>query len=248
LRIDSDDAILVDSGQAVPESVVMALRIDGTDHEPMTAQAAIDKLTADRDAIKGALAVERTKTADLQKRCDAAEDPKRVAVAVKERVSLLESIRKGNEHYLRADADEPPAEPDGGSDPIALMTEALMAWQPGLDLKGATPDMVMGAFKAMMASVTGDEASEPPAQDALARPAPNTAPEMELNGKRRGDGRTSPGAQARRALHADAGGMRHDGHGYPDTGNVKRELNAEERQRADNANRYTQPMHDTKGT
>jgi hypothetical protein len=220
----------------------MALRIDGKDCTPETAQAAVDALAADRDGLKGALKVETAKTADLQKRCDAAESPARIAAAVKERVTLLESIRKGNAHYLRADADEPPAEPDGGSDPIALMTEALVAWQPSLDLKGASPDMVMGAFKAMMAAVTGDEAAEgepTQAQDALMQPAKNTAPEMELNGR----SRTSRNDAARQRLRTPVdGGMRHDDNGFPAGSGGQRELNAEQQQRADNQKRSSEPM------
>jgi hypothetical protein len=239
LRIDSDDAICVDTCQAVPDDSVMAIRIDGKDHEPATAQAAVDSLAADRDGLKGALAVATAKVADLTKRCDAAEDPKRIVTAVKERVTLLESIRKGHAHYL-TDAEDPP-EPDAESDPIELMREALAKWQPALKTEGMSPPEITGAFKAMLADVTEDDTPDAPAQDALAaKPAPNTAPEMELNGKRRGDGRA-----ARRALHADAGGMRHDHRGFPEMGDSKRPLNAEEKQRADNAARASQPMHDT---
>lgn len=235
LRIDSDDAILVDDSQTVPETAAMALRIDGKD----ATQEMVDALIADRDGLKGAVKIETAKIADLTKRLDAAEDPKRIAAAVTARVQLLGDIRRGNAFYLRSDAD---GEPDGdeaesaGADPIALMTEALLKWQPSLDLKGSPPAEIMGAFKAMMAAVgASDPAPEAPTDGPP--PPKNTAPEMELNGRTR-----SRSDGVRRQVNAPGGEMRHDDRGFPIRGDAKTPKTAEQEQREYNEKRASAPM------
>jgi hypothetical protein len=237
LRIDSDDAILIDDGQTVSETEPM-LKIDGKDCAPEAAQAAADALVAERDRLKGALAVAQDDAKGLRAKLDAADDPKRIAAAVSARVKLLTDIRKGNAFYLRSDADAAPADDTAASstDPIELMTEALTKWRPSLDVKGKSPDVIMGAFLAMMAAVSEPDGDETAPADGTAPTAPNTAPEMELNGI---------SARRRSGLRGNDR-VRHDSNGYPlregDKTDADDQLSAHERQNRDNANRATQPM------
>jgi len=218
LRIDSAHEgldILVN----VREGTDMAFRIDGKDYEGPDAQKAIDALQADRDAAKGAAAAHEATAKKEKIRADAAEAS--VGAKVKERVKLLADIRKGNAFYRDA-GEEPAAEPDGSADPVAMMTEALSKWNPGLDLKGKDPQFIMGAFQAMMSDVLGEESEEQPEKpiDSNTMPAGNHPPEMELNGgakpatriKRRTDNR-DPSIEAKDWLRA--GKVEHDKDGFP---------------------------------
>lgn len=158
------------------------LRIDGRDFdaESADAQNAVNAITAERDQTKGALAASEAASKKLQERVDGM--PKIVAAEVTKRVKLLADIRRAQKHF-DADAEEPAAEEVASKDPIAVMTEALQKWEPGFDVKGASPDFILGAFSLMMAKVTGEEEAEGemPADDKYAA---SESPTMQQNGPR----------------------------------------------------------------
>lgn len=257
LRIDSAHAgldILVNVG----EGSDMKLRIDGKDYEPGSteAQSAVDAIAKDRDTAKGALMVAETAAKTEKARADKAEagvDPKKIGALVAERVALLENIRKGNAFFCDADDTEGEDDAlDASADPVQLMTEALMKWQPSLDLKGKSPDIIMGAFMAMMAAVAGDD-DKPAATtplDSNKQPPANSPPEMELNGKpgakpiRRRNDATDPSVTARTWLRS--GKVDHDEDGYPrnDKGEV---IDPREEGIKLNAARAMAPLAATKG-
>jgi hypothetical protein len=226
----------------------MALRIDGKDYDAATpeAQAAITTLESDREKIKGNLAAEQAKSADLSKRLDSANDPKRLTEAVAKRVQLLADVAKGNRHFMSDADDAPDGEAMSTQSAVDIMKDAIKRWNPGIKIEGQSDDFVTGVFSAMIADLLGEDTEPTPTMTDALPPPKASPPEMELNGR---PGAT-PLARSRAGLR-QPGTIKRDSNGYPIGSGSRTDASDEDpeaRQYKENSERWQKPLSASKGT
>lgn len=226
LRLDAADATNVDSPP-------MALRIDGKDYDPATAeaQAAITTLESARDTNAGRADAAEKALAKAKADLLLAQDPKLIQVRVQARCKVLDGCRlivKG--HNARLDDDEEPAkEPDESADDTALIAEAIKLWDPDFDPSGKSDDYIKGAFEMAVKAMAKELGAGGEEED------------VDASETSRPDDTMPPPAENR--MNSARNRIR-----TPIVKPVTVETDAEERMRADSASRWQKPLAASKQT
>jgi hypothetical protein len=172
IRLDSGDAVQVESQPEAKGETMKTVRIDGVDYEIGTdacmqaiekrhrAQEAkiseqatqITSMTAERDREKGrADAAEKT-SGELTAKLKEATDPKTLATKIKARADMTDKIRliyraRGKKFDAAAEASV-----SAGSDQEVLIM-AIKAMDPAFKEEGKSPDFIQGYFASLFQSM-----------------------------------------------------------------------------------------------
>lgn len=185
MRLDGGAGWQVDSKQLEPapkKEPTMALRIDGKDYDPASAecQAAIAAVCAARDTAMGRADAAETLAKTEKARADAAVEPKALHARVVARQKMLDGVNR----IMRAKGATLDAEEAASSSADALILKAIQTWNPSIDVNGKSPEYIAGVFDALLTSMVGGEAeapvdgltSEMPHDEGVLPPPPQTAP------------------------------------------------------------------------
>lgn len=260
LRLDSGDAEQVRPENSLPlkkpaeRKPMKTVRIDGIDYEIGTdahlqavarrdsaqqakiadLETANAALTKDRDDHKKRADSVETANKDLTAKLKAAEDPKTIHEKAAARADMLDKVRRAHK-AAGVRFDETAA---AGNTAEELLRAAIVAMDPSMDLKDATPDMIAGIFKALFsvkvasAAGAGGTDTEEPLSEGEPPPPPqggNGAPPA------------PPRQDGRRSIYdarQGAGGGRQDGK-QADPSDVDA---AYDRMRKDNEDRARRPL------
>lgn len=217
IRLDSGDAVQVQSQPEAKEETMKTVRIDGVDyevgseahlqavekrHKAQEAKVAeqatqIASVTAEREREKGrADAAEKT-SGELTVKLKEATDPKTMATKIKARADMTDKLRQiYRARNKKFDAAAEAAVSAGSDQEVLIM--AIEAMDPGFKKEGKSPDFIQGYFASlfqnMKAQLGGGGETNPGAEgtEGVEEVASLDSPDDDEEEPRRMDHRSTP--------------------------------------------------------